>query len=326
METFKFKKAIFEIDAGVLEEFNRRFKTIEKDVFITNDCYGARAKPISLDGYKGYEKDLYWGSVSDYDESMDKYIGDKYESKLTLYKEFMDWVKQNNDNHTIMGRVYCPYSKEEIMQLYFPTLYTLAKREYSLGDFKGARVGYKVKVKDVFKVELKNAPQNHMSQKALDLFFSYWSYDVLDKVTLKDAKDSNLLKVTSEMGTLYYGYGDEVWSNQMYFAPKGFYVKMRKGRVFIPCPVYPALKEDLKVLSEQGEVTTIPFKLPTEDERLVNAIEFGVLDSSLMPKRGTAKAQVVYQIKQIIDSLDGGEDVVNAYDRIKDIIQGDSQL
>lgn len=319
MEAFQFKKAIYKIEKDVMEEFNRRFKEIESDVFLTKKYDD---KVVSLTGYKEKEGTrVTWDRGDKYEPSMDRFSGSEYDSKVGMYQEFVHWMQKEHDKNTVLGKVYCPYTHEVIQTVGFPTAYSLLKPSYYLGSRYGqsSSVG-KIKLTDLFKYSLKNNPLNHMSKTALNLFFSYWSYDVLDKVTLKEAKDKNLLKVDAESGTLYYGYGDETWTNQLYYGPKGFFVKMKKERIYVPCPSYQTLEDDLELLDSGHSPLKSSSKLPTMDERIIQAIEFGVLDAGLTPKKENDKVIIVQRIKRWIDAIESDEDVSDAYERIKEAI------
>lgn len=317
MKSFEFKKAYYEIERDVLETLNSRFGEIKSDTFLIR---GFKSEVVSL---KSDKKEFleYCEEGEKYPHSKDFFTTDEYESKMDKYREFVDWLKQEYHKKTILGLVYCPYSNEVIEKNYFPLPSFLAKSSFSGVSFGWENETlYKIKPMDLFKRGSNAIPERNMSKKALNLFFSYWAYDVLNKVSLNSAKDENLLKVDSESGTIYYANGDETWTNQLYYGPKGFFVKMKKKRIPIPCPSYQNLEEDLSVLASKGQPLISPDRYPTIDEKINQAISFGVLDSSLAPKKENEKQLIIQKIEKWIDNIEKEEDFINVYEKIQKIM------
>lgn len=328
MESFKFKKPVIILEKDVLEEFNSKFSEIESDTFLTNQ-YGSEPDEVySLTSINVEDiSTLEMIARLDRDRAMKekgKFGGEEYDNKIDKYIEFMGWVKKNQDSSTVVAKVYCPYTHELINNIYFPSIYSMTKIGYAIHNnsyyYGGRRYVYKLKVKDVFKIKFKNDPLEYMSRRAKAMFFAYWSYDMLDTVTLNQAKDANLLKATENEGTLYYGNSNEIWGNQLYYGPKGFYVKMKSKRIYFPCPSYESLQENL-VLLDRGEAPNLhSHNLPTHDERVRQAIAFGVVDASLAPKGDVDKEPIVQKIKTLVNSGDSSEKV---YDEIKLIMESE---
>lgn len=314
MESFKFKKPLISIDRNIKEEFNRLFSTIELDTFLFQTDY--RSKPEVLSFTKKEDRPFnYSGERVEYDKAMDEFSGPEYDEKRKIYTNFLNWIEKHVKSKTILGRVYCPYTDKVIETFSFSSAYSMKKsKEYPFGWYDT------LKVKDVFKYNLKNAPLNHMSKEALELFFDYWSYNVEDKITLRGAKDKNLVQVNSSYGTIYYENDTESRRNQLYYGPKGFFVKMRKERIYVPTPTYPTLEANLKLMKMGRPTITNKNTLPSLDEKITQAIESGVLDKTLAPKKDHEKAEVVKKLKAIMDNED---DVQTIYDEIKAIILTD---
>lgn len=315
MEAFKFKKVIFKVDTDVMEEFNERFGSIANEKFLKQKYRNEVVSFTKLKKKKEAGEDVV------YKPEMDKFACPDYEDKKSLFQAFVYWVDQNREKKRAIGRLYCPYTHQVIFEMPFPNLdnYLGKSHDYS-ESYYYSKSASEVKVKDVFKIKASNNPLMNMSQEALVLFFSYWSYDVTDKVSFKDAKDRNLLEVNQEYGTLYYGWGTETWSNQMYFGPKGFFVKMKSERVYIPTPSYVELEDDLAILDKGGTLVLNKHRLPSLDERIKQAIEFGVLDKSLTPKKEADKAILVQTFKRWIDDIKDDFDVNDVYERIRETI------
>lgn len=317
MNQFKFDKVSYEIEKDVLDEFNSRFSEIKSDVFLVE---GIKNKVVSL---KRDKKDFLENCEEGEKYPIEKEIfaTEKYENKIKKYQEFVYWVKNHHDKKTILGLVFCPYTHEVIETNFFPGPFFLSKPGFSIDFGWKSTTLYKISPADLFKRGSNSVPLRNMSKKALDLFFSYWSYDVLNKVSLSEAKDENLLKVDSERGSLYYGNGDETWNNQLYYSQKGFFVKMKSKRIFIPCHSYKNLEEDLRVLARGGQPLSNPDRLPTTDERINNAIAFGVLDPRLAPKKDSEKQLVIKQIKKWVDDIQEDSDIIDVYAKIQEVMK-----
>lgn len=318
MEKFTFKKTIFLIDETVKEEFNRLFKDIESDSFLIETNYRLKTTILSLTK-KGDEDELleFLAKKVPYDKSMDEFSGPGYDGKAQQYLELVKWIEQHVKSKSVLGRVHCPYTNKVIKEVGFSYAYNIKKsKEYPFGWYDTLRV------QDIFKHNLKNDPLNYMSQEALNLFFAYWSYDVEDKVTLKGAKDKNLVHVEATYGTVYYGNANESRGNQLYYGPKGFFVKMRSERIYVPMPSYVSLEENLRLLKKGENPILTKQTLPSLDEKMTRAIECGVLDESLAPKKDQEKEEVVKRVKALLDSE---EDAKTIYDAIKALILKDTK-
>lgn len=320
MKPFEFKKPYYEIEKEALETFNSLFWDIKSDTFLIE---GFKSEIVSL---KKDKEDFleYCEEGEKYPQSKEFFTTEEYESKMKKYQEFVNWVKQEHNKKSVLGLVYCPYSNEIIEKEFFPLPYFLSKSSLQVNSGWQSVTLYKIKPMDLFKRGSNTIPERNVSKKALNLFFSYWSYDVLNKVSLNAAKDGNLLKVDSKSGTIYYSNGDETWTNQLYYGPKGFFVKMKNKRIPVPCPSYPNLEEDLSVLASRGQPLISHDRYPTIDEKIIQAISFGVLDSGLAPKKENEKKLIVQKIEKWIDGIEKEEDFINVYEKIQKIMSGNN--